>query len=78
MSRRDDGRSRPWRKGEAESPPEPVPAVRMAGSGRPRRVCVNLDIDTYVAFKAFVAGHGISGEQALTEAVCMLLREGFK
>ena len=78
MSGRGFGGSRPARKGEAVPPPEPGAAARLPGAKRPRRVSVTLDGETYVAFRTFVVERGISGEQALTEAVERMIGEGLR
>ena len=76
MTGRGFGGSRPGRKGEAVPPPEPGAAARGPGARRPRRVSVTLDGETYVAFRTHLAERGISGEQALTEAVERMVAEG--
>jgi hypothetical protein len=48
--------------------PPPEPAIRpRKGSGR----CVGATppLETYVAFKAYAARQGITGEQAIAEAI---------
>ena len=62
------------RKGEAKPPPEP--AIRPRRRADRRRVGAALPIDIYVAFKAYVARNGITGEQAIVAAIGRLLREG--
>ena len=76
MTGRRLGGPRPGRKGEAVPPPEPGAAARVPGAKRPKRVSVTLDGETYVAFRMLVAERGISGEQALTEAVERMVAEG--
>ena len=62
------------RKGAAEPPPEPAVRTRRQAEGR--RVGATLPTETYVAFKAHVARHGITGEQAILAAIERLVREG--
>ena len=59
-------------KRSALPPPEPAMRVRRKAAGR--RVGANLPVETYVAFKAHVARHGITGEQAIVAAIQLLLR----
>ena len=58
------------RQGQARPPPEPAIRPRK-GAGR--RVGATLPCETYVAFKAYVAREGITGEQAIVEAVDRLV-----
>ena len=62
---------RPSDKGRAEPPPEPKLRARPSADGR--RVGANLPTDLYVAFKAYVARTGGTGEQAIVEAIERLL-----
>jgi len=48
-----------------------VPPQRPAGPTR--RVGANLDTDRYVAFKAFVAASGLTGEQVIVIAIDRLM-----
>ena len=73
--RRLDG-SRTGRKGEAVPPPEPGSPAKVPGAMRARRISVTLNGETYVAFRMVVVERGISGEQALTEAVERIISEG--
>jgi hypothetical protein len=61
------------RKGAAVPPPEP--AIRNRRRHEGRRVGATLPPDTYVAFKAHVARHGVTGEQAIVAAIERLLRD---
>jgi hypothetical protein len=60
------------KKGAALPPPEP--AIRAPRKTVGRRVGATLPTETYVAFKAHVARHGITGEQAIVAAIERLLR----
>ncbi len=60
------------RKGEAKPPPEPV--IRRSRMAEGRRVGATLATEVYVRFKAHVARHGITGEQAIVAASELLLR----
>ena len=62
------------RKGEARPPAEP--AVRVRRPARGRRVGATLATGLYVRFKAHVARHGVTGEQAIVGAIERLLRGG--
>jgi hypothetical protein len=59
------------RMGEAKPPPEPEIRRRRVAEGR--RVGATLATETYVRFKAHVARHGITGEQAIVAAIELLL-----
>jgi hypothetical protein len=54
--------------------PPPEPAIRPR-KGAGRRVGATLPLETYVAFKAYVARQGITGEQAIAEAIERLVRD---
>ena len=58
------------RKGEAS--PLAEPRVRRT-SKEGRRVGATLPIETYVAFKAYVARAGLTGEQAIVAPIQRLL-----
>ncbi len=60
------------RKGEASPPAEP--RVRRA-SKEGRRVGATLPTETFVAFKAYVARAGLTGEQAILAAILRLLED---
>ncbi len=60
------------RKGDGRPPPEP--AIRLRSKTEGRRVGATLPIDTYVAFKAYVAQHGVTGEQTIVSAIERLLK----
>ena len=62
------------RKGEARLPTES--AVRVRRPARGRRVGATLATELYVRFKAHVAREGITGEQAIADAIERLLRGG--
>lgn len=62
------------RKGAARPPPEP--AIRSRRKTEGRRVGATLCTDTYVAFKAYVARRGITGEQVIVGAIERLLGDG--
>lgn len=51
-------------------------AADRAGPKTRRKVGVRLDLDRYVAFKAFCARAGLTGEQALELALDRLLASG--
>ncbi len=72
------GKARPgvmvWAKGTARPPAEPTIRPRRKPEGR--RVGATLSIETYVAFKAYVARSGVSGERAIVAAIERLIREG--
>lgn len=61
------------RKGQATPPPEPVRDARRRPVGR--RVSATLPQDLYVAFKAHVAGSGLSGEQVIIGAIRRAIEE---
>ena len=61
------------RKGEAKPPPEPKIRLRSTRDGR--RVGATLPTDVYVRFKGHVARLGITGEQAIVQAIELLLEE---
>ena len=61
------------RKGVATPPPEPAIRIRQKADGR--RVGATLPTETYIAFKAHVARHGVTGEQAIVAAIERLLRD---
>ena len=65
------GRPLVSRKGEAKPSPEPEIRRRRVAEGR--RVGATLATETYVRFKAHVAQHGITGEQAIVTAIELLL-----
>ena len=56
----------PGQKGEAKPPPEPAIRPRK---GEGRRVGATLPADLYVRFKAHVARLGVTGEQAIVDAI---------
>lgn len=60
----------PSRKGEAKPPPEPAIRPRK---GEGRRVGATLPTELYVRFKAHVARLGVTGDQAIVEAIEGLL-----
>jgi hypothetical protein len=62
------------RKGEARPPAEPAVRVRRPAEGR--RVGATLPTELYVRFKAHVAREGITGEQAIADAIERLLGDG--
>ena len=62
-------------KGAARPLPEPATRPRWKTEGR--RVGATLPTDTYVAFKAYVARHALTGEQAIVSAIERLLRDGY-
>ncbi len=59
------------RKGEAKPPTEPEVRPR---AGDARRVGSKLPTELYVRFKAYVARHGLTGEQAIASAIEQLVR----
>jgi hypothetical protein len=61
------------RRAAAIPPPEPMVRPRRKADGR--RVGVTLQTDTYVAFKAYVARRGVTGEQAIVSAIERLLKD---
>ncbi len=60
------------RKGEAKPPREPDVRPR-AGDGR--RVGSKLPTELYARFKTYVARHGLTGEQAIANAIEQLIRD---
>jgi hypothetical protein len=60
------------RKGEAKPPPKPAVRPRAEDG---RRVGSELPTDLYVRFKAYVAEHGLTGEQAIAAAIAPLIRD---
>jgi uncharacterized phage protein gp47/JayE len=50
-------------------------AIRIRRKIDGRRVGTTLTIDTYVAFKAYVARQGMTGEQVIVAAIERLLRD---
>ncbi len=61
-------------KGRALPPPEPtLRAVRKVDG---RRVGATLPTDTYVRFKAYVAGSGMTGDRVILAAIEKLLALG--
>ncbi len=63
---------KPGDKGRARPPAEPAVRVRRGAEGR--RVSATLPTELYVAFKAYVARAGVTGEQTIVEAIERLLR----
>jgi hypothetical protein len=61
------------RKGAAVPPEEPAIRRRQKTDGR--RVGATLPHDSYVAFKAYVARHGVTGERAIIAAIEHLVRD---
>ena len=59
------------RKGEAKPLPEPELRRRKVRDGR--RVGSHLPTELYVAFKAYVAGTGLTGEQVIERAIEQLV-----
>ena len=60
-------------KGQAVPPSEPL--LRRPAQKRGRRVGATLPTETFVAFKAFVARNGMTGEQAIAMAIERLVRD---
>jgi hypothetical protein len=58
-------------KGHAKPPPEPALRARKAPGSR--RVGAHLPTELYVAFKAYVARSGATGEQAIVAAIDKLI-----
>ena len=58
-------------KGRALPPPEP--ALRAVRKVAGRRVGATLPTETYVRFKAYVAGSGTTGDKVIVAAIERLL-----